>query len=126
MLGEAGLDQGFVREHSPEWIAWAHERLDRRWRLRAAKVAELQALAASVPHSEQNLSTFKEAIQELRGMDDEEIAYLMDPNAQFDAGTAAKSGMYQPSQAPEMVPVGGKRPDLPTDYTPPFEPVPNA
>lgn len=94
MLCEAGLDQSFIREHSPEWVMWAHERLDRRYRLREANRAELMALAFGASQSEEGLGSFQEALQTVRGADDQDVAYLMDPNAQFDEVAARSTGMY--------------------------------
>lgn len=93
MLQVEGFSEAYLREQSPDWLAWAHHHLARRYRTRLAEEASVHAQGTAASQSEESAAAFEEMIQGLRGDDDSDLAYLLDPNAQTDMQAAQQSGL---------------------------------
>lgn len=128
MLMLEGFTEQYCREQSLDWLEWAAFHIDRRYSLRLANEAVVLAQGNAASQSEEANEAFSELLMQLRGPDDEEVAYLLDPNAKADTDALRKAGVHlrppeQRTPPPPPTPPQASQPDpLNPGYTiPPFE-----
>lgn len=120
MLMADGFTEQYIREQPIEWIEWANYHLGRRYRMRLVNEAVVHAQGTAASQSEEAADAFNEMVMNIRGEDDEDIAYLLDPNAKADTEALARSGLAaRPPQPPPPQPEPDPR--NPGYTIPPFE-----
>lgn len=99
-LSLEGIPEHVARTHSVEWLENIGYEIGRKQRLWLANLLEVHTLAASAGSGqmEDAESVLNDALMNLRGEDDPELAYLLDPNAKPDLAAIQASPAYQGRQ----------------------------